>query len=130
MSDPNPSGGSPEVATSPGGHHKEGKPRTPGAARWVRWIGPLSPFLAAAAALFVGALMLLSLGADPALAYSAMIEGAFGSPNALADTLVKATPLLFVGIGICVAFRGGVVNIGGEGQLIAGALAATLVSLT
>lgn len=103
--------------------------RTRRTQRWARWVGPLTPLLAAGAAFFVGALMLLSLGADPALAYSAMVEGAFGSPNAVADTLVKATPLLFVGIGICVAFRGGVVNIGGEGQLIAGALAATLASL-
>jgi simple sugar transport system permease protein len=57
------------------------------------------------------------------------LEGAFGSTNALADTLVKATPLLLVALGICIAFRGGVINIGGEGQLILGALAATVVGL-
>jgi simple sugar transport system permease protein len=58
-----------------------------------------------------------------------MLEGAFGSKNALADTIVKATPLLLVGIGICISFRGGVLNIGGEGQLIVGAISATYVGL-
>jgi simple sugar transport system permease protein len=88
------------------------------------------PFLAALAALAVGAVMLLLLGVNPVVAYSALLEGAFGSKNALADTLVKATPLLLVGIGICIAFRGGVINIGGEGQLVVGAVAATLVGLS
>lgn len=94
-----------------------------------RWLGPLTPFLAALAAFAVGAILLLALGANPWEAYAAMFEGAFGSVNSIADTIVKATPLLFVGAGICVAFRGGVINIGGEGQLIAGAIAAAGVSL-
>jgi ABC-type uncharacterized transport system permease subunit len=80
--------------------------------------------------LLVGAVMLLMLGANPVEAYVAMAQGAFGSPNALADTLVKATPLLFVGIGICIAYRGGIINIGGEGQIVVGAIAATAVALT
>lgn len=95
-----------------------------------RWLGPLTPVLAALAALLIGALMLMALGANPLEAYAAMVDGAFGSVNAFADTIVKATPLLFVGAGICIAFRGGVINIGGEGQLIVGALAATLGALT
>lgn len=94
------------------------------------WLGPFMPLLATLAALLVGAVMLLFLGANPLTAYAAMIEGAVGSPNALADTLVKATPLLFVAAGICISFRGGVINIGGEGQLVVGALAATLAALT
>ena len=89
----------------------------------------LMPLLATLLALLIGAIMLLALDADPVQAYSALISGAFGSPNALADTAVKATPLLFVGLGICIAFRGGVINIGGEGQLVAGAVAATAVAL-
>lgn len=95
----------------------------------IYWLGPLTPILAAFAAFLIGAIMLLALGANPIQAYAALIEGAFGSTNALADTVVKATPLLFVGAGICVAFRGGVINIGGEGQLVVGALAATLAAL-
>lgn len=94
-----------------------------------RWLGPLTPVLAALAALIIGALMLLALGANPIEAYGAMASGSFGSLNAFADTIVKATPLLFVGAGICISFRGGMLNIGGEGQLIVGALAATLAAL-
>ena len=90
----------------------------------------LTPLLAASLALLIGAVMLLLLGTNPLQAYSAMVVGAFGSTNSLADSLVKATPLLFVGLGICIAFRGGVLNIGGEGQLVAGAVAATAVALS
>jgi simple sugar transport system permease protein len=43
--------------------------------------------------------------------------------------LVKATPLLLVGLGICIAFRGDVINIGGEGQMVVGAILATLIGL-
>jgi ABC-type uncharacterized transport system permease subunit len=92
-------------------------------------IDALTPVLAVLAALLVGAVMLLALNANPIEAYAALIEGAFGSTNALADTIVKATPLLFVGLGICISFRGGVINIGGEGQFIVGALGATTLAL-
>jgi simple sugar transport system permease protein len=59
-----------------------------------------------------------------------MLGGAFGSVSGLTQTLVKATPLLLVGIGICIAFRASVINIGGEGQIIAGALMGTWFPLT
>ncbi|HSO27379.1 MAG TPA: ABC transporter permease [Anaerolineales bacterium] len=95
-----------------------------------RVIDALLPVFATLAALGVGAVMLILLGANPLAAYGALLEGAFGSTNAVADTIVKATPLLLVGLGICIAFRGGVINIGGEGQLVVGALAATVVGLT
>lgn len=90
----------------------------------------LMPLFATLLALLIGAIMLLVLDANPLEAYGALIRGAFGSANALADTVVKATPLLFVGLGICIAFRGGVINIGGEGQLVAGAVAATALALS
>ncbi len=93
-------------------------------------IDALLPVLATLAALVVGAFMLLALGANPFVAYAALLDGAFGSVNSIADTLVRATPLLFVGVGICIAFRGGVTNIGGEGQFVAGALCAVLVGLS
>jgi general nucleoside transport system permease protein len=90
----------------------------------------LIPLFATLAALGVGAVMLLLLGANPVEAYAALLEGAFGSTNAIADTLVKATPLLLVALGICIAFRGGVINIGGEGQLVVGAICGTVVGLS
>lgn len=90
----------------------------------------LLPVLATLAALAVGAVMLLFLKVNPIEAYSALWEGAFGSTNALAETLVKATPLLLVALGICISFRGDVINIGGEGQMIVGGILATWVGLT
>ena len=87
------------------------------------------PLLAAVVGLLVGAVILLFLGANPIEAYVAMAQGALGTPNAVADTLVKAGPLLFVAIGTCIAYRGGVINIGGEGQLVMGALTATTIAL-
>jgi len=102
-------------------------------ARWLHpsnWLGPLTPILAALLAFVIGAIMLLALGANPIEAYAALIEGAFGSSNSLADTVVKATPLLFIGVGICIAFRGGVINIGGEGQFVIGGLLGTWAALT
>ncbi|HMT19742.1 MAG TPA: ABC transporter permease [Promineifilum sp.] len=89
----------------------------------------LLPLLATLAALAVGAVMLQLLGANPINAYGALLNGAFGSQNALADTIVRATPLLLVALGICIAFRAGVINIGGEGQLVAGAILGTFVGL-
>jgi simple sugar transport system permease protein len=93
-------------------------------------VDALLPVIATLAALAVGAVMLLILGANPVRAYGALLEGAFGSSNALAETVVKAVPLLLVGLGICIAFRANVINIGGEGQMIVGALTATLVGLS
>ncbi|MDX1437253.1 MAG: ABC transporter permease [Anaerolineales bacterium] len=97
--------------------------------RLDRIIDALLPAIATLAALGVGAVMLLLLGANPIEGYIALLDGAFGSLNALADTIVKATPLLLVGLGICIAFRGGMINIGGEGQMILGAIFATAVGL-
>ncbi len=93
-------------------------------------VDSLLPILATLAALAIGAVMLLLLRVNPITAYRALLEGAFGSTNAVAETLVKATPLLFVGLGICIAFRGAVINIGGEGQMVVGALLSTVVGLT
>jgi len=90
----------------------------------------LLPVLATLAALAVGAVILLVLGVNPLKAYAALWDGAFGSGNALAETLVKATPLLLVALGICISFRGDVINIGGEGQMIVGAILATWIGLT
>jgi len=97
---------------------------------WIpRLIDGLLPVFAAMAALLIGAVMLFLLKVNPIEAYKALWDGAFGSSNAFAETLVKATPLLLVGIGICISFRGDVINIGGEGQMIIGAILATWVGL-
>ena len=94
-------------------------------AHFARLIDALLPLVAMLIALLVGVLLLLMLGTDPIEAYSALIRGALGNVSGITQTLTKATPLLLVGLGICIAFRGGVINIGGEGQIVVGALAAT-----
>ena len=97
--------------------------------RLDRFIFILVPFIAVAAALAVGAIILLLQDVSPITAYTEMITGAFTNKNGLADTLVKAIPLLLVALGVAIAFRGGVINIGAEGQLIVGALLTTFVGL-
>src|SRR5271165_6052533 len=81
------------------------------------------------AALLLGAVMMLVLGANPISGYNALIVGAFDGSYALGATAVKAAPLLLVGVGICVAFRASVFNIGGEGQLAMGGLASAATAL-
>lgn len=75
-------------------------------------------------ALLAGVLHLA--GYDAGRALVALWRGSFGSTNAFASaTLVRATPLLLAGLGVALAFRAGIWNIGAEGQLLAGAVAAT-----
>ncbi len=87
------------------------------------------PLAAAFAAFLVGAVMMLALGANPLSGYAALLDAAFGGKDQLADTAIKAMPLLLVGVGICIAFRAGVINIGGEGQIIMGAILSTSTSI-
>lgn len=94
-----------------------------------RILDVLLPLLSVLSALMVGAFILLLLDTDPIEAYTTLLTGAFTNKNGLADTLVKATPLLLVGLGIAIAFRGGVINIGAEGQLVAGALLTTFIAV-
>jgi simple sugar transport system permease protein len=90
----------------------------------------LLPLSGVMLALCIGALLLLLLKADPIKAYVAMAQGALGTTFGLTQTLVKATPLLLVGLGICIAFRANVINIGAEGQIIMGALAGAWLPLS
>jgi simple sugar transport system permease protein len=89
----------------------------------------LAPIIAVLLAFAAGAVLLLILGVDPIQAYGTMIEGAFGSQANLFRTLTRATPLLIIAVGICIAFRAGVINIGAEGQAYIGGIAATAFAL-
>jgi simple sugar transport system permease protein len=82
---------------------------------------PLAAILLAA---LIGAIILLISGQNPLEAYSALIRGSFGSERAFGRTLEKATPLIFGGLAVAFAFKGGLFNIGGQGQLIMGAIVA------
>jgi len=88
----------------------------------------LGPVLSVLLALGMLSLALFVLGYAPLPALSALTSGAFGSGAAWTATLLKASPLLFTGLGVALSFRCGVWNIGAEGQLYAGALAATAVA--
>lgn len=84
----------------------------------------------AAAALGALALLLAACGYDAAGALHALWNGALGSPYAFfSGTLVRATPLLLTGLAVTLAFQAGVLNVGAEGQLLAGATAAAAVAL-
>ncbi len=93
----------------------------------------LAPVVAVVLALLLGGLILLALGSNPVEAYLSMWEGAFGNPfenpTRLINTITRSIPLLLVAVGICIAFRGGVINIGAEGQLLIGAISVTAFSV-
>jgi simple sugar transport system permease protein len=80
-------------------------------------------------ALFFGGIILFLAGESPLQIYGSMFAGAFGDWNGVAETLVKTTPLLLAGLGVAVAFRMQLWNIGAEGQLYLGAIVATGVGL-
>ncbi|MCU1614568.1 MAG: nucleoside transporter rane protein [Frankiales bacterium] len=87
------------------------------------------PVLSVFLALAVAAALLRASGSNPIAAYQDMISSAVGSPFALGTTLVKAVPRLLPALGIAIALRAGLWNIGAEGQLYIGALAAAGVAL-
>ena len=87
----------------------------------------LVSFGAALAALVLVAIPVLFAGGSPLTAYGLIVQGAFGSMFALSETLNRATPLILTGLAAAIAFRARLWNIGAEGQLYIGALAAVLV---
>ncbi len=89
----------------------------------------LSSVLSIILALLVSAVMILLMGKSPIDAYGALFSGAFGSFNALINTLGKSIPLIFTGLGVGLAFRSGMLNIGVEGQLTLGAFVSVALAL-
>ncbi len=94
-----------------------------------RLAAALVPFLSLFLALIFGAVILIAFGVNPLQAYQVMLKGSLGSSYALSETLVKATPLMLTGLGVSIAFRMLFWNIGAEGQLAMGGIAATYVAL-
>jgi len=88
------------------------------------------PVAVAGIALVISIATISAAGANPFVALSALVQGAVGDAFALSDTLIKTCPLVLTGLAVAVAFRSGVWNIGAEGQLLMGALAATAVGGT
>ena len=89
------------------------------------WLG--APLLALGFTLAVTSLLVAWAGAPVGKAYALLLQGGFGSRFALTETLTRATPLIFTGLAAALAFRARLFNIGAEGQLYLGALAAVAV---
>ena len=89
----------------------------------------LVPVISFAVSLLFGALLLTVSGANPFVTYAQMAQGAFGNWRNFSETLVKAIPLMLTGLGVSIAFRMRFWNIGAEGQLVLGGVAAAWVAL-
>ncbi|MGQ9493992.1 MAG: ABC transporter permease [Anaerolineae bacterium] len=90
-------------------------------------------FLVLAISLFLAFVVIAGLfrvlGVNPVVAYQRIFRGAFGNIYGLSETIVKAIPLMLCGVGLSIAFRARVYNIGAEGQLLIGAICATGLAL-
>lgn len=89
-----------------------------------------SPLLAVLLAFVVGAIIILLIKDNPIETYSILLANSFGSAKNIGYTLFYATPLIFTGLAVAVAFRCGLFNIGGEGQLYVASFATAWVGIT
>lgn len=87
------------------------------------------PLLALVLALVTVTLLLLLIGANPTTAFQSVTEAAFGSPFAVSVTIDKTFPRLLAALGIAIALRAGLWNIGAEGQIYLGAVGATAIAI-
>jgi ABC-type uncharacterized transport system permease subunit len=87
----------------------------------------LVPLLAIVTAIIIGGIVIAVVGGNPFAAYLGLAQGAFGSAKALSETAVWATPYIFAGLAVALAFKGGLFNIGAEGQLAVGAVVSALI---
>ncbi len=112
--------------------------------RLLQWVREqlLVPLLAILTAFLVGGVLIMVTGnqpgaatlrigpwtvGNPFLAYLGLLEGAFGSWEAISETLVWSTPYIFAGLAVALGFQGGLFNIGAEGQITAGALVSVYI---
>jgi simple sugar transport system permease protein len=96
----------------------------------VRGVRSLAlPLIALLCAFVVGGLIVLLIGDDPIVTYRLLIGTAFSWPDGLGYTLFYATPLIFTGLAVAVAFRAGMLNIGAEGQLYVASFATAWVGI-
>jgi len=87
------------------------------------------PLVAVVAAFVVAALLILAIGDNPLIAYQLLFGAALSWPDGIGYTLFYATPLIFTGLAVLVAFRCGLLNIGAEGQLYIAAFATAWVGI-
>src|SRR5437016_11942005 len=89
----------------------------------------LFPLIAVVAAFIVGGIVVWIIGDNPFETYRLLIGSAFSWPDGIGYTLFNATPLIFTGLAVAVAFRCGLLNIGAEGQLYFAAFATAWVGI-
>jgi simple sugar transport system permease protein len=87
----------------------------------------LIPSLSILTAVILGGIIIVLVRGNPFVAYLGLLQGSFGSAKALSETAVWATPYIFAGLAVALAFKGGLFNIGAEGQLAIGATTAALI---
>lgn len=105
-------------------------PATVPVRRWMIVLQKVgTPLISAALAIGVGWLIMWASGNDPGVAFAALFKGSFGSPKAIGDTILKSIPLIITGLAVGYGFRAGLFNIGAEGQLFMGGLAAATFGL-
>ena len=80
-------------------------------------------------ALLLGAGLFAVAGGNPLAAYAVMFTEPLKDPFGISEMLVRATPLMLVAVGVAISFRSGILNIGGEGQILIGAVAGAFVGL-
>jgi len=90
----------------------------------------LFPLIAVIAAFIVGGILILIIGDNPIAAYRLLLGSALSWPDGIGYTLFYATPLIFTGLAVLVAFRCGLLNIGAEGQLYVAAFATAWIGIT
>jgi general nucleoside transport system permease protein len=90
----------------------------------------ITPIIAIIGALFIGSIVILLIGEDPIQVYKMMFGLAIGNLDGWGNVLFRATPLIFTGLAVAFAFRCGLFNIGGEGQVYVGAFLAAYVGFT
>ena len=90
----------------------------------------LIPVIAVFIALFIGGILIKLQGLDPVVAYKSLFKTAFGSIEGIGATLGKSTPLVLSGLAVAVGLRAGLFNIGAQGQLLSGSLAAAWAGVT
>ena len=89
----------------------------------------VKPAAAIGAAFLIGGLLLLLAGYDVGLSFKALWDATFSSLRNFTVSVNRSSPLIFTGLAVAIAFRGSVFNIGAEGQLLVGAIGATLTGL-
>lgn len=89
----------------------------------------LFPLIAVLASFVIGGVIIVIIGDNPFAAFWIFIESSFGSVKGITETLFYATPLIFTGLAVAVAFRCGLLNIGAEGQLYVAAFATAWVGI-